>query len=65
LEEGALVVVWDGGFAPLVMPKHFGGGEGDDEVIPQCAGLLEELEVAGMEDVIASRNEDFFHDGEV
>ena len=54
LEQGAFVVVGDGGFAALVVPEHLGGGEGDDEEIPERAGLLEELEVAGVEDVVTT-----------
>jgi hypothetical protein len=44
-----------------MMPKHIGRCEGNDEVVTQRARLLEKLEVASMEDVITSRNEDFFH----
>jgi alkylation response protein AidB-like acyl-CoA dehydrogenase len=61
LEEDAFVFIRDRGFAAFVVPEDLGGGEGNDQVIAEGAGLLEELEVAGVEDVVATGDEDFFH----
>jgi hypothetical protein len=61
LEEDAFVIVRDGGFAAFVVPEDFCGGEGDDEVVTECACFFEELEVASVEDVVAAGDEDFFH----
>jgi hypothetical protein len=44
------------------MPEHLCGSERHDQIVPQRAGLLEELEMPGVEDVIASGDKDFFHE---
>ncbi len=61
LKQDALVVIWDRRLATFVMLKDFGRSKRDDQIVSKRAGLLEELEVSGMEDVVAAGNEDFLH----
>lgn len=60
-EEALFVFVGQGAAALFVKPEHVGGGEADGEVIAEGAGLGEELHVAGVDDVVATRDEDADH----
>jgi hypothetical protein len=62
LEESFLVVVRDGRFPALVVPEHICRRERDNEIISHRTSFLEELKMTGMKDIIATGNEDFFHE---
>ena len=62
-EHRFFVVVWNGGFPMLMNPKYFRGGKAHGQVITECPCFLEELDVATMQDIITSTDEDFFHEG--
>jgi hypothetical protein len=62
LEESLLVVVWDGRCPALVVPEHLCRRERDNEIISHRTCFLEELKMTCMKDVIATGNEDFFHE---
>src|SRR5690606_11343272 len=64
LEERTLVLVGDGRLPPLVVPEHLRRREGNDQVVSLGAGFLEKLEMPGVQDVVASADEDFFHAGD-
>ena len=55
------MIVRDRWFPSLVVPENFCRSERNNEIIPQCARLLEKLEMPGVEDVVAAGNKDFFH----
>jgi hypothetical protein len=55
------VIIGDGWFPAFVMPEHLRRCEADDQKIPERPGLLEKLEMAGVEDVVATADEDRAH----
>ena len=59
-QQGFFMFVGDGGFAAFVDPQDFFGGEGDNKVITQGARLFKKLNVASVDDVVATGDENFF-----
>ena len=47
--------------ALLVRPQNFLGGEGNGQEVPQSLCLAEELDVTGMDDVVATGDKDMAH----
>jgi hypothetical protein len=44
-----------------VLPKHFGGGEGDSQKITEFFGLAEKLHMACMNDVVTTGDKNVTH----
>lgn len=59
-EQRALVVVRQRAAAPFVHPQHLVRGKAHRQVAAQRAGFLEELHMAGMDDVLAAGDENAF-----
>jgi hypothetical protein len=63
-EETLFVFVGERAAALFVEPEHIGRSEADGEMIAEGAGLGEELHVTGVDDIVATRDENADH-GEV
>jgi hypothetical protein len=49
--------------APLFMlPKHFVGGKANREVVTEDTRFFEKLNMSSVENIVAARNKDFFHE---
>ena len=55
------MILWDRGAALLVLPQYGVGSEADGEVAAERPRFAEKLNMSRVEDVIATRDEDFFH----
>ena len=60
--ECQLMILWDRGAPLLMLPKHFIGGKGNREVVTECTRFFEKLNMSSVENVVAARNKDFFHE---
>jgi hypothetical protein len=43
------------------MPEHLGRSKGNDEVIADGTSFFKKLKMPSMEDIVAARDENFFH----
>ena len=60
--ECQLMILRDRGAPLFMLPKHFIGGKANREVVTECTRFFEKLNMSSVENVVAARNKDFFHE---